>query len=385
MPAQPLPARGAGDYVIDYRSYPTHLGATLYRRASSGALIELGRETVPYHFAQDTLARVEGIPYSDELGWESDPDELGALGKKIKAFAKKVAKSNLGKIIKNVGKIATSFVPGGSAITASFGIAKKVGTAIAAKKQAARAPAPRPAPRLVSSRPTPRPAPQRVISRPPPEPAYEYAYEPELDGEEYYQGEVYDGEEMGAAKKKPAAKKPPAKKPAAKKPAAKKPAAKKPAAKKPAPKKPAKKAAAPSKKPATKKNPAPPKKPLSATARKAAVQRAGGPAQTLLRAAASAPTPQKAVQAQKLAALVTEIEDAAPELAATIATLPDTPPHERDLIDLRAVEAAQALAAKPPEERAAAAAKIESRIDAYKVVAPDGSTIWVPLEAVEEG
>ena len=96
MPAQPRPATGAGEYVIRYYNERSHMRAVLYRRAATGALIELGTERVSYPLVQETLHRTEGTPPPEELGYVDDVEELGRLGKRIKKFAKKVAKSKLG-------------------------------------------------------------------------------------------------------------------------------------------------------------------------------------------------------------------------------------------------------------------------------------------------
>jgi len=82
--------------------------------------------------------------------------------------------------------------------------------------------------------------------------------------------------------------------------------------------------------------------------------------------------------------LAAQIEDSAPELASMLEDLPSIPPEERGLVEERAKEAARTLAQLPPEKRPAAAAVLESRVDAYKVQAPDGTITWVPLEAVGE-
>ena len=330
MPAQPLPARGAGEFVIRYVNEGNHVRATLFRRANTGALVELGTERVSYALAQDTLAGEDpSVPYSDELGWDGDPDELGALGGRIKKFAKKVAKSKLGQIAKKVGKMAIAVVPGGNYITTGVKAAKTLKKGVQFAKSLKKKPKPRPVP-------------------------------VDIDAEAA-------AEEVGAVAKKPAPKAKPKPK-AAPKPAAKKPAPKKPAAKKTAPK-PKPKAAA---KPAT-----------SAAAKLAKVNSQGGAAATLAKSAAAAPTPAKAAQAAKLAQLVEQIEDDAPELAATLAMLPDTDPDERDGVELRAVQAAQELAATAPEDRPALAAKMENRIDGYKVTDPDGNVTWIPIEEVE--
>jgi hypothetical protein len=365
MPAQPLPARGAGEFVIRYVNEGNHVRATLFRRANTGALVELGTERVSYALAQDTLAgEDDSVPYSDELGWDGDPDELGALGGRIKKFAKKVAKSKLGQIAKKVGKMAVAVVPGGNYITTGVKAAKTLKKGVQFAKSLKKKPKPRPAPvdidaeaaadevGAVAKKPAPKkPAPKKPAPKKP------------------------------AAKPKPkAAPKPAAKKPAPKKPAAKpKPkAAPKPAAKKPAPKKPAAKKTAPKPKPKAAAKPA-----TSAAAKLAKVKSQGGAAATLAKSAAAAPTPAKAAQAAKLAQLVEQIEDDAPELAATLAMLPDTDPDERDGVELRAVQAAQELAATAPEDRPALAAKMENRIDGYKVTDPDGNVTWIPIEEVE--
>jgi len=349
MPAQPLPARGAGEFVIRYVNEGNHVRATLFRRANTGALVELGTERVSYALAQDTLAGEDpSVPYSDELGWDGDPDELGALGGRIKKFAKKVAKSKLGQIAKKVGKMAIAVVPGGNYITTGVKAAKTLKKGVQFAKSLKKKPKPRPVP-------------------------------VDIDAEAA-------AEEVGAVAKKPAPKAKPkpkaAPKPAAKKPAPKakpKPkAAPKPAAKKPAPKKPAAKKTAPKPKPKAAAKPA-----TSAAAKLAKVNSQGGAAATLAKSAAAAPTPAKAAQAAKLAQLVEQIEDDAPELAATLAMLPDTDPDERDGVELRAVQAAQELAATAPEDRPALAAKMENRIDGYKVTDPDGNVTWIPIEEVE--
>ena len=113
MPAQPLPAEGSGEYVIRWKTNRTHVTGTLYRRASTGALVELGTERASLPLAQEALARNGEAPYPDELGYVDSVDELGRIGKRIKKFAKKVATSKLGKLVKTAGSIATAFVPGG--------------------------------------------------------------------------------------------------------------------------------------------------------------------------------------------------------------------------------------------------------------------------------
>lgn len=353
MPAQPLPAEGAGEFVIRYYSEPHHVRAVLLRRASTGALVELGTERVSYSIAQDVLAGEDSsIPYSDELGWVGDPEELGAIGKRIKKFAKHVAKSKLGKLVKSAGKLATSFVPGGSAITGGLAAARTLKKGVKAAKSL-----------------------KRKRHR-----------DPDIAAAREEVGAV------GAAGKRPPSRKPAPK--AAPKPKAK--AAPKPkAAAKPKPKaapKPKAKAAPKPKaaaKPKPKAAPKPKPKPKAskphktAAAKLAKVQQAGGAKATLARSAAAADTPAKRAQATQLAALVDQIEDDAPELAATLATLPETDPEDRDGVDDRAVVAAQKLAATPPAERGALAAKLEKRIDGYKVTAPSGETVWVPAEEVE--
>ncbi len=121
---------------------------------------------------------------------------------------------------------------------------------------------------------------------------------------------------------------------------------------------------------------------MNAAIRAKAIQADGGPQAVLLRAASVAETPEEAQTAARLATLASEIQDSAPELAATLATLPDVPAEERDLVETRAVEAAKLLADTPQAERAELAAKMESRLDAYKVTLPSGETIYVPLDEV---
>jgi hypothetical protein len=365
MPAQPLPARGAGEFVIRYFNEGNHVRATLFRRANTGALVELGTERVSYALAQDTLAGEDpSVPYSDELGWDGDPDELGALGGRIKKFAKKVAKSKLGQIAKKVGKMAIAVVPGGNYITTGVKAAKTLKKGVQFAKSLKKKPKPRPVPPVDIDAEAAaeevgavakKPAPKKPAAKPKPKP-----------------------KAAAAAAPKPAAKKPAPKKPAAKKTAPKPKAAPKPAAKKPAPKKPAAKKTAPKPKPKAAAKPA-----TSAAAKLAKVKSQGGAAATLAKSAAAAPTPAKAAQAAKLAQLVEQIEDDAPELAATLAMLPDTDPDERDGVELRAVQAAQELAATAPEDRPALAAKMENRIDGYKVTDPDGNVTWIPIEEVE--
>jgi hypothetical protein len=377
MPAQPLPATGAGEFVIRYFPEPHHMRAVLLRRASTGALVELGTERVSYSITQDALAGEDpSVPFSDELGYVGDVDELGALGSRIKKAAKKIAKSKLGKIALKAGKLATSFVPGGSAITGGLAAAKAIKKGVKVAKSLKRKPAPRPvfndygeevgaaAPRKpAAKKPAPKAAPKPAAKKPAPK-----------------------------AAPKPAAKKPAPKaapKPAAKKPAPKPKASPKPAAKKPAPKAaPKPKAKAPAKPKASAKPKAKPKPGKPAPSAKSKLQKVkaqGGAAATLAKSAAAAPTAAKAAQAAKLAALVEQIEDDAPELAATLAELPDTDPDDRDGVQVRAVAAAQKLAATPAGERAAMASTLEKRIDGWKVEAPDGTVIWVPMEEVDGG
>jgi hypothetical protein len=374
MPAQPLPATGTGEFVIRYFPESHHVRATLLRRASTGALVELGTERVSYALTQDALAGEDpSVPYSDELGFVGDVEELGALGSRIKKAAKKIAKSKLGKIARSVGKVALSFVPGGSAVTGTIDAAKMAAKGVKTAKKVVK---------KIKGKPRPRPAPVYVE----PEPEQNY----DLDAA---------SEEVGAAAPRKPAPKKPAPKPAARKPAPKaapkpkpKPkAAAKPKAK-PAPKaapkpKPKPKAAAkPKAKPAAKPKAAKPGKPTTSAASKLIkVRSQGGAAATLAKSAAAAPTAAKRAQATKLAALVDQIQDDAPELAATLAELPETDTDDRDGVQVRAVAAAQKLAATPPAERAAMAATLEKRIDGYKVEAPDGTVIWVPMEEVDGG
>ena len=352
MPAQPLPATGTGEFVIRYFPESHHVRATLLRRASTGALVELGTERVSYALTQDALAGEDpSVPYSDELGFVGDVEELGALGSRIKKAAKKIAKSKLGKIARSVGKVALSFVPGGSAVTGTIDAAKMAAKGVKTAKKVVK---------KIKGKPRPRPAPVYVE----PEPEQNY----DLDAA---------SEEVGAAAPRKPAPKKPAPKPAARKPAPK-------AAPKPKPK--PKAAAKPKAKPAAKPKAAKPGKPTTSAASKLIkVRSQGGAAATLAKSAAAAPTAAKRAQATKLAALVDQIQDDAPELAATLAELPETDTDDRDGVQVRAVAAAQKLAATPPAERAAMAATLEKRIDGYKVEAPDGTVIWVPMEEVDGG
>jgi hypothetical protein len=236
MPAQPLPAKGAGKARVVYQDQKHQLRAIVYAKAATGAWVQVDDFFVSYPQTQAMLARLEGIPGPTELGYVDSIDELGALGDRIKKAARAVAKSKAFQAVKKVGKIvapiAAAVVPGGQAITAAS-LAVKVGKKVASNRKAAKKPA---APKA-------------------------------------------------AAQPAPAAAKP------------------------------------------------------SALAR-------------------------------------------APKMRAALAAVKANGGKPKTQEQARALAAAKVLAAKPPEEREQAAAKAEARVDAFKVIAPNGDVVWVPREEV---
>ena len=331
MPALPMPASDAGRMVIKNEHHKTHLKAVLFRAAETGAWVQIGEVRISYPMAHAAMAKVEGVPGPDELGYAyTDVDELGRLGSRIKKVAKKIAKSKLLKGVKAIGKLATAVIPGANLVRTGFKAAQGV---VRTAKGFARGGI------------------RGGLS------AGIRASASSLSGVDTGMG-FYFPSELGAVAKKPAPKKLPAPKPAAK-PAAKK-AAPKPAAKKAAPKPAAKKAA-----------------PKKAAAKKPAK----GKAQP--KAAAAKPPAIAPATVAKLQTLSEEIVDDAPELAQALQELPETPIEERTLVISRAKEAAKVLAATPPEQRAAVAQEIETRLDAYKVISPTGEVRWVPRAEAE--
>jgi hypothetical protein len=141
MPAQPLPAEGTGQGRVVYQDQGHQLRAVLYRRAATGAWVQVTEMFVSYPMTQRMLAKLEGIPGPEELGWSGSVDELGALGARIKKAAKKVAKSKALKTLAKVAKVAApiaAIVPGGQAIAAA-GLVGKVASAAKKAKSAKKA------------------------------------------------------------------------------------------------------------------------------------------------------------------------------------------------------------------------------------------------------
>lgn len=147
---------------VVYEDQRHQLRAVIYRLAPTGAWVQVHDFYVSYPQTQQMLARVEGIPGPEELGWVGDPEELGALGKRIKAAAKKVAKSKAFKVVAKVAKVAApiaAIVPGGQAIAAAGLVgkiaksAKQAKKGVAAAKSAVQAakPAPKPQARVATT------------------------------------------------------------------------------------------------------------------------------------------------------------------------------------------------------------------------------------------
>lgn len=120
-----------------------HLRAIHTVRGPDGKYRPTGvEERVSFPLVQAAISRAEGRPeiHPTELGYS----ELGAgkLKKKIKAAAKKVAKSKvikkIGKVAKVVAPIAAMAIPGGQAVAAAS-LAVKVGKTAKKAKQAASA------------------------------------------------------------------------------------------------------------------------------------------------------------------------------------------------------------------------------------------------------
>lgn len=84
----------------------------------------------------------------------------------------------------------------------------------------------------------------------------------------------------------------------------------------------------------------------------------------------------------KAAAMATQLQRVAPKLAAITRALPATAPAQRSLVARRAAEGIKKIASLPPEQRAAAAAIVEKRLDAWKVISPQGTEIFVPAAVV---
>lgn len=244
MPAQPLPAQGTGQGRAVYEDQGHQLRTVVYRRAATGAWVQVGEFFISYPVAQRMLARLEGTPGPEELGWVGSVDELGALGARIKKAARKVAHSKALKVVKSIAKVAApiaAIVPGGQAIAAAAMV-----------------------------------------------------------------GKVAKGVKGARAVKR----------------------ALKPNA------------------------PAPRALPASAAAAPAAPRR--------------------------------NLSTVAPKLGKSLAKLQAQGGRPATAQDARTLEAAKVLAATPPEQREQVAAKIETRMDSYKVVSPSGDTVWVPTAEVAQ-
>jgi hypothetical protein len=91
--------------------------------------------------------------------------------------------------------------------------------------------------------------------------------------------------------------------------------------------------------------------------------------------------------AKKVAAPAAAVAKASARLRATVKPTSEAAetPEAALLREQRLDEASKALATVPPDEQPEAIAKIESRLDSFKVVTPNGNTVWVDRATIEAG